>query len=86
MELLVDAREMQPPEPFERTMEAIDRMGPDDEVVLWLFRRPEPLFSALRRNGYRYTEAPGPDGCNEFRITMTPQAQTPLPPIKPCQP
>ncbi len=72
MELLVDAREMQPPEPFERTMEALDRIGPGDEVVLWLYRRPEPLFNVLQRNGYRYTESAGPDGCNEFRIKLIP--------------
>jgi hypothetical protein len=73
MELLVDAREMQPPEPFERTMEALEQMGPEDEVVLWLFRRPEPLFKTLQRNGYIYTEASGPEGCNEFRIKLPPK-------------
>ncbi len=68
MEILVDAREMQPPEPFERTMEAIDAMQPDDEVVLWLFRQPTPLFNVLKRNGYTWREAVGPDDCFEFRI------------------
>ena len=67
-DILVDGREMQPPEPFERTMEALDAMRPDDEVVLWLFRKPEPLFKALRRNGYEWSEGLGPGGCSEYRI------------------
>jgi hypothetical protein len=34
----------------------------------------------------RETQGPGPNGCNEFRITITPQAQTPLALIDSCQP
>ena len=68
MEILVDARAMQPPEPFERTMEALDQLGQDDVVVLRLYRRPEPLFNVLRRNGYRWTEVAGPEDSFEFRI------------------
>ena len=70
MEIVVDARAMQPPEPFERTMEALDSLGRDDVVVLWLYRRPEPLFKVLQRNGYRWTEATGPEGSFEFRISL----------------
>ncbi|MBK7687203.1 MAG: DUF2249 domain-containing protein [Rhodocyclaceae bacterium] len=68
MEIVVDAREMQPPEPFERTMEALDAMQPDDEVVLWLYRQPTPLFNVLKRNGYSWVELRGPEDCFEFRI------------------
>ncbi len=68
MEIIVDAREMSPPEPFERTMEALEKMAKGDEVVLWLFRRPEPLFNVLRRNGYSWLEGEGPEGCAEYRI------------------
>ena len=68
MEILVDAREMQPPEPFERTMEALDAMKAGDEVVLWLYRTPTPLFNVLRRNGYTWVEVTGPEDCFEFRI------------------
>lgn len=68
MEILVDAREMQPPEPFEKTMEALDAMGPGDVVVLWLYRQPLPLFNVLQRNGYRWTEGIGPEDCFEYRI------------------
>lgn len=70
METLVDARNMQPPEPFEATMTAVDGLQAGDEVVLWLGRYPEPLFNVLRRNGYAWTEGTGPDGCFEFRIRL----------------
>lgn len=68
MEILVDAREMQPPEPFERTMEALDAMRPGDEVVLWIYRQPTPLFNVLKRNGYSWAEGTGPEQCFEYRI------------------
>ena len=69
MEIVVDAREMQPPEPFEATMNALDTLhGAEDVLVLWLHRYPEPLFNVLRRNGCQWTESTGPDGCFEFRI------------------
>ncbi len=68
MEILVDARELEPPLPFEQTMSALDQLHDGDELVLWLFRRPEPLFNILRRNGYEWCETSGPDGCFEFRI------------------
>nr|MBP6110622.1 DUF2249 domain-containing protein [Rhodocyclaceae bacterium] len=53
---------------FERTMEALDAMQPDDEVVLWLYRQPTPLFNVLKRNGYSWVELRGPEDCFEFRI------------------
>lgn len=69
MEIIVDAREMQPPEPFEATMTALDGLqSAEDEVVLLMFRYPEPLFNVLRRNHYAWRECTGPDGCFEFRI------------------
>ena len=68
MEIHVDARDMQPPEPFEATMNAVDTMTLEDEVVLWIYRYPEPLFNVLRRNGYSFNEGKGPEGCFEFRI------------------
>ena len=69
MEIPVDARDMQPPEPFEATMTALDQLKDiDDEVVLWIGRYPEPLFNVLRRNGYQWAEASGPEGCFEIRI------------------
>lgn len=68
MDQFIDGREMQPPEPFERTLEALDLLGDGEQVVLLLHCQPQPLFNVLRRNGYTWEEAAGPDGSFEYRI------------------
>lgn len=68
MDQFIDGREMNPPEPFERTMEALDLIGDDEQIILLLHCQPKPLFNVLRRNGYRWEEMSGPDGCFEYRI------------------
>lgn len=68
MDHLIDGREMQPPEPFERTMEALDLLGVDDQITLLLHCVPQPLFNVLRRNGFTWQEEPGPDGCFAYKI------------------
>ncbi|MCB1938801.1 MAG: DUF2249 domain-containing protein [Rhodocyclaceae bacterium] len=53
-DLIVDARAMLPPEPMERTLEALDQLQPGQEVVLIIPRQPVPLYDVLRNNGYAY--------------------------------
>jgi hypothetical protein len=73
MDHLVDGRGMQPPEPFERTLEALDQLvAEEDQVVLLLHCVPQPLFNVLRRNGYVWHEEPGPDGCFAYKIRKGP--------------
>lgn len=67
-EILIDARAMAPPEPFERTMEALDQLGPGDEVVLLLHREPHPLYQVLHKNGYVFESAWSDDGTITIRI------------------
>ena len=69
MEILVDARAMVPPEPFESSMEALEDLQSGYEVILWLFRQPMPLFDVLKRNGYAWKETVGPENCFEYRIS-----------------
>jgi hypothetical protein len=69
MQIIVDGREMQPPEPLEKTLSALDELGPGDEVVLWVRCQPQPLFNVLKRNGYQWTASDGPDGSFEYRIS-----------------
>lgn len=55
-ELVIDARYLEPPEPFVKTMEALDELDRDaalDSVRLLLFREPFPLYKVLDENGYR---------------------------------
>lgn len=69
MDHLIDGREMHPPEPLERTLEALDAMQLGDAVLLQVNCQPQPLFNILRRNGYRWTERALADGAFEYRIT-----------------
>jgi len=71
-EILVDARGLEPPEPFERVMEAVSDMGADDIVLMLLEREPHPLYRVLERNGYVYRTTYREDGVFEIRIRLKP--------------
>ena len=65
---VIDGRDMQPPEPLEKALEALDTLPPDGELVLLLYCQPHPLYQILRRNGYVWTETMQADGTNEIHI------------------
>jgi len=64
--VIVDARGLMPPEPLNLTLEALDTLPPDGEVILMLYREPEPLYDILRRNGYAHRTETNDAG--EFHI------------------
>ncbi len=64
--VIVDARGLMPPEPLNLTLEALDPLPPDGEVLLLLYREPGPLYDILRRNGYVHRTETNSDG--EFAI------------------
>jgi uncharacterized protein (DUF2249 family) len=66
--IIIDGRDLQPPEPLELTLEALDRLEPGQELVLLLHCEPHPLYSILSRNGYSHTSEFRADGVNEIRI------------------
>jgi uncharacterized protein (DUF2249 family) len=68
MTIEIDGRELQPPEPMERTLEALDTLDQGDEVLLLLYCQPHPLYSILRNNGYAWSEDVRADGTREIRI------------------
>jgi uncharacterized protein (DUF2249 family) len=65
---VVDARYMEPPEPFVRTMEMLDTLNPGEKMLLLLFREPHPLYKVLRQNGYAYEAELVSDGTFEILI------------------
>jgi uncharacterized protein (DUF2249 family) len=65
---VIDGRDMQPPEPLEKALEALDTLAPDGEIILLLHCQPHPLYQILRRNGYVWTETLQADGTNEIHI------------------
>jgi uncharacterized protein (DUF2249 family) len=68
MSIVIDARDLEPPEPFERVMEALCDLQPGDDVVLILTREPFPLYRVLERNGYAWEATGFDDGRFEIRI------------------
>lgn len=65
---LIDGRDLQPPEPLERALTALDTLADGDELVLLLYCQPQPLFNILRQNGYSWQETVQDDGTHEIRI------------------
>ena len=66
--IVVDARELDPPEPFERVIDALARLEAGEEVLLILDREPVPLYRFLQANDYEYATERFPDGRVEVRI------------------
>ena len=65
---VVDARFLEPPEPFVKTMEALDTLPEGDKLLLLLYREPHPLYKVLLKNGYRYESELVADGTFEILI------------------
>ncbi len=66
--IVIDACAMMPPEPMERTLEALDRLSPGESLLLIIPRRPAPLFDILADNGYAYRIDTRDDGIFEINI------------------
>lgn len=67
-EILVDARWLEPPEPLERVLEALERRAPGQRVRMLLHREPYPLYNILRQMGLAYETHARPDGSFEILI------------------
>lgn len=65
---IIDGREMQPPEPLERTLEALDALPVGEELLLLLYCHPLPLFNILRNHGFVWEEKVLTDGTHEIHI------------------
>jgi len=68
MVIRLDARNLEPPEPFERVMEALCDLKPGDQILLILDREPHPLYRVLERNGYNWKTTSFDDGRFEILI------------------
>ncbi|HEX9171423.1 MAG TPA: DUF2249 domain-containing protein [Telluria sp.] len=53
-ELFLDLRNMFPPEPMERVLDALATLAPGQQVRLLIDREPHPLYRILERNGYTF--------------------------------
>ena len=69
MGVVIDARGLEPPQPFELAMEAVAGLAPGGQATVLLDRMPYPLLRLLDRDGYRHEAAYRDDGAVEVIIT-----------------
>jgi uncharacterized protein (DUF2249 family) len=67
-DLTLDVRGMEPPEPLELVLGAIDGFGPGDKLKVIIDCHPVPLFRILDRDGYAYRAEPGQTSAYEITI------------------
>ncbi len=65
---VIDARFMEPPEPFVQTMELLDTLPVGEKMLLLLYREPHPLYRVLDKNGYQHEAELVADGTFEILI------------------
>ncbi len=53
-EVFLDVRELEPPEPLERVLEALCNLGPGHRIRMAIQRDPLLLYPILTRDGYAY--------------------------------
>ena len=68
-ELTLDVRWLEPPEPFERVVNALETLPPEGSVRVLIHREPHPLYRWLTREGYHYRTRFDLQGWFEIRIT-----------------
>ena len=68
----IDARNLEPPEPFVLAMEALDELRPGEMLKLLLLREPYPLYQVLDEHGYERATSVLADGAVEVRIRRAP--------------
>ena len=73
---VIDARELEPPEPFVQTMAALDTLAPGQKLLLILPREPYPLYRALELNGVAWHSAWNASG--DFEIVMWRDSAAPM--------
>lgn len=68
-DIFLDLRAMFPPEPMERTLDALAVLKPGQKVRIVIDREPVPLYRILERNAYSYQASQPTPG--EFHIVIS---------------
>jgi uncharacterized protein (DUF2249 family) len=61
-DIFLDVCGLEPPEPMERVLDALDALAPHQQLRMLIDREPRPLYRILERNGYRYQVGLRADG------------------------
>lgn len=72
VEHLVDARWLEPPEPLELTLAAVETLPDGEAVRLLIHRDPCMLYPILTEWGYAHETGQADDGTYEVLIWKTP--------------
>lgn len=73
----LDVGGLEPPEPMVRIMDALDLLGPDEQLRVLIDREPFPLYRVLERNGYQYRCTPLANARFEVMVWLAPRADAP---------
>lgn len=73
-ERILDARWLEPPEPMELTLAAIEELEPGERLRLLIHRTPHMLFPILKEWGFAYQSHTLDDGTFEIFIWRKEQA------------
>jgi uncharacterized protein (DUF2249 family) len=72
----LDVSNLPPPEPLERTLDALAELPAGDRLLLCHRRQPFPLYDLLRRMGYRW-QVSGQEG--DWQILIEAEQSEPPP-------
>jgi len=72
-ERVIDVRWLDPPEPFERIVAALEELPPDASLRVLIHREPRPLYAILAGWGYRHSTRFDEQGFFEIVIARTTQ-------------
>lgn len=61
-EILIDARDLEPPEPMEKVMQALALLRPGQSIRMLLHREPFPLYPILAGKGFCHDTRMEADG------------------------
>lgn len=73
-EILIDARDLEPPEPLEKVTQTLELLRPGQSIRLLLPREPFPLYPILAERGYGHVTQMDTDGSY---VVLIRQADTP---------
>jgi uncharacterized protein (DUF2249 family) len=65
----IDVRWLEPPEPFERIVAALETLPEGDNLRVMIHREPQPLFRWLERESYHFHHRYNPEGYFEIFIS-----------------
>lgn len=77
-EILLDVHDLQPPEPMELALDALDTLKVGEHIKMIHRMQPFPLFRILDENGFRYKVTQGETSAFDIYIWHAKDRETDL--------